>query len=319
MRLHELSDRRPRQRRGGEQFPACRLGQAADARARESSQARREGQERLACPTVAGLRDEFTRDLERVERIPAGRVHKPRQRGARQRRAEPGSDDVMDARKRKRPRLEPQHAIFGQGTCHTQGKLLASPRPTRQQQSQPGRQSTRRERQRLARGRVEPLHIVDRNEHRPLLRKSRENRKEAARRRPRQGSFIRVGAQERRRERALLHIRKLIAHLVERRSHKIRQRGVGERRLRLCGPCLQDAERVRLCGCDRLHPQGCLADPGLALDDQRRRSPRNTREETSDLTELMLTTNDQVRHYASMPRPPILRRSPSDRTAGNAY
>jgi hypothetical protein len=88
------------------------------------------------------------------------------------------------------------------------------------------RQTAQREGQRLCRGRIEPLDVVDGEQHRALLGARCEHADESGCRRPRGGTVAGAVPDESAGERTLLDLRKGQSNLIERLIDQIRERNV---------------------------------------------------------------------------------------------
>ena len=296
--LDEVRDARLRERRGREHDPLRGLRKLPHACRRELLEAGRQRQ-RPAHGRVRRRRVERPRDLQREERVAARGVGHSREQGARQRRSEPTVDEVVELGQRERPRHDALDAALRKRPREPERQLLAACRSASQEQAEPSRQPAGRERERSLGGRVEPLHVVDSDEHRAALRERREHPDEARRDRPRVGALVRLAPQQRRRQRPLLHGRQRIAQALEHVADEIGKRGEGEPSLALGRPRPQHAQPSRLGEPDRLQPDGRLADPSLSLDDERGRLVRERRKEPLDRRELRVAPDNLVAHPAS--------------------
>ncbi len=130
-------------------------------------------------------------------------------------------------------------------------------------------QPPRRERDRVRGGAVEPLDVVDRNEHR-LARGERAQRAENAgangARLARRGASL--GVQERDLERAGLRGGEVGQRLVGYRPEQVGHSDEGKPGLGRVADALQDQLAVCSRDLEQCMPDGGLPDPGRALDDQ---------------------------------------------------
>ncbi len=134
---------------------------------------------------------------------------------------------------------------------------------------------------------VEPVRVVHGHEHRALIGKEAQAVEDGQPDGPPLGrGSIRVLEQERDLERAAPWRREPRQHVRERRREQVAERGKGELDLGARRAAGQDA---RIGGGDSCFPDGRLADPRLALDDDRGRRPG---EEVGDRRELGLTAED---------------------------
>ena len=194
--------------------------------------------------------------------------------------------DALDALRRKRSR-KPERELDTDGRAAGEQQAGASGQPAHG------------ELERLPRRRVEPLHVVDRDEQRLPLGEGGEHADQRRRRRACVCRFVALAPQQRRRESPFLDGRQRSASLVEGRADEIRERGIRQRRLALRRTRLEDAERPRLGGAHGLEPHRGLADPCLALDHERDRPGVHVVEEASDEGELRVPTDDGAVHDAS--------------------
>jgi hypothetical protein len=162
------------------------------------------------------------------------------------------------------------------------------------------RQAADHERQHPGRGHVQPLDVVDRDDHRA----GRGQRAQHPQRRDRHGSLVRgsaldLGSEERRVQGALLRGGEVGQLEVE----QVTKCRVGESGLRFRGaagqhpmsPCPGDG--------DARVPQGRLADPGRSLKEQGRGSPRYRLKEVVQLGEFGVPPEDPVNRLVH-PTPP---------------
>jgi hypothetical protein len=161
-----------------------------------------------------------------------------------------------------------------------------------------GAEPTDRVLERTAGRSVAPLDIVDCHEDGGGVAQRTERAEDG----DRDGSVVDVAgrplaSQQSHLERAPLGVGELREHVVECRVEEIaegRERQVG---LRLCRSCREDHGVVSPSGHrQRLVPQRRLADPGLALEDQRSRSFGDPLEARGNNRELGLPTDEFLRH-----------------------
>jgi hypothetical protein len=145
--------------------------------------------------------------LQRVEGISSGGVGQAREKQRRKRRAEAGLHQVMERGKRERPGNDAQQSVFRQRPGELQWQLPSGLHPVREKHTDFRRQPAQREGQRLRRGRIKPLDVVDGEQHRALLGTLCEYADESGCRRPR-GSVAGVVPDESAGERVLLDSRK---------------------------------------------------------------------------------------------------------------
>ena len=143
------------------------------------------------------------------------------------------------------------------------------------------REPSGRERQDGLAGRVEPLHIVDRHQHRRLRRQAVDHRGERRRddaligRRP-----LAARPQQHPVDRDALHLGQLGQHRGVDVAEEVGHRRVGEHGLGLPDTRREHPESALACRRDTGQPQRGLADAGLAVDDEPGRlmfrEPRNS-------------------------------------------
>ena len=147
--------------------------------------------------------------------------------------------------------------------------------------------------------RVEPLEIVDGDEDRARACERAQCAKEcnghrAGLRRPALG----LDDQERDFERPTLRRRQQRAHVLQKRIEEISDAGERKLRLGLGGTGDEEPKRAFAASLDARLPEGRLADPGLARqDDPGRPVPvRNRREERDDRVFLLVPSDDGCAH-----------------------
>jgi hypothetical protein len=161
-------------------------------------------------------------------------------------------------------------------------------------------QTADHERQHSGRGRIQPLDIVDRDDHRT----GRGQRAQHPQRRDRHGSLVRwstldLGSEERRIRGALLRGREVGQLEVE----EVAKRRVGETGLRFRRAAGQHAMTSRPRDRHPRVPQGRLANPGRSLQQQGRGSPRYRLKEVVQLGEFGVPPEDPVNRLVH-PTPP---------------
>ena len=154
-------------RRGGreQERPPRRRRQGPDPGSHQSTDRARDREGR-SWRHGRALPDERPGDLERVERIAAGGCLDPDERHARERAPEPLLEELVQGRQRHRPDLETLGARRGQrGEQLAGGRWIAAPRAHGQQHADPLVDQPAEAVGQDRRGaRVEPLHVIDRDE-----------------------------------------------------------------------------------------------------------------------------------------------------------
>ena len=170
--------------RGGQGNLSRRVGQAADMRSDEVFDASRDLQ-RLTDLLVSATARVRACQLEREERVPAGRLGELAEQRSRQGEPEPGRHQLMERRQREGLRNDALEAVVRQRVGDPERKLASGFGTAGEQQTDGARQPAEREREGLLGGRVEPLEIVDRDEHGLPLGESGEDADERGGRRSR--------------------------------------------------------------------------------------------------------------------------------------
>jgi hypothetical protein len=110
---------------------------------------------------------ECSSDLEREERISSRCLQEAHEQGTGQRPAEPALDHVVQRCEGERSRDDAFDPTLRPRAFEPQRHIARNLHASRQQQADARRQPPCRERQRPLGRRIEPLHVVDRQEHRP--------------------------------------------------------------------------------------------------------------------------------------------------------
>jgi hypothetical protein len=137
-------------------------------------------------------------ELERVEGIAARRLVNPAQQRAREGDAEPGAQQTVEGADRDRTDADTTNA-FGRYAIETEPNLrrVAHP-PSQQEPDRPLEGASQRKLEQQRRRRVEPLDVVDRNDHRSVACQFAKSSEEADRDRPRLHRCIRNVVQKER-------------------------------------------------------------------------------------------------------------------------
>ena len=282
---HQLADLDVAAQRGGEQDPALAVGQRGDARAEDVLHGL--GDDQLGADRRPAARGERAPELEREQRVAERRVrHAPQQR-ARDAHAEPPGEqpargvevERADVEPRERPAteraLQRPHAARAAGEQEADRHAVEPPRG---------------EAQGLGGRRVQPLQVVDRDQHRPGCRQRPQPVEHAERDRARlRGVGRGLATQQRDLERLRLRRgqpgERVRADAVE----EVDQRGERQPRLGVAGPRGEDLVPARPRAGDPGLPQGRLADAGRPGDQQR---PPVAGEERVERRELRLAGDD---------------------------
>jgi len=155
-----------------------------------------------------------------------------------------------------------------------------------------GLESPQGERERGFRRSVEPLHVVDRNQHRGLFREPPENREQPGGYRTRRGSCgARRGAEQSSLDCLSLRIGERRERAVVDGRQKVGQRGEPELRLGLRGTAAKNVEARAFAESHRFLQHGRLADPRFPDDQQRGELLESALEEPLDDRELAVATD----------------------------
>ena len=266
---------------------------------------------------VVGDRERFSR-----RRLPVDRSHRPHDLEAEQRVAARGLVDLDQDRPGEAPvgafMDQPREHVQGERSHVQPGQTLTERRREVERIGDPfgdpqgrehrdglGLQTSQDERQGVRGRRVDPLHVVDGEQHRSLVREQPERTQD------RHGNGVTVRApvvalraEQGHLQRPALGSRELIGHMLEAFVQQIGEGGVGERRLRLPRTARQDVG-TRCCGeRDALEPQDGLPDPRRAAEDHAGRSCRGRLDERHDRSEFVLTSDRLVAgHRRASTRP----------------
>ena len=232
-------------------------------------------------------------DLERVERVAAGRLLDPDEHEARERSAEPGHEELMQGGERHRPEPHriPRLVRDAGGELQRRGGRIAA--HGQQDPRGPVGEAPDGVRQDRARGIVDPLRVVERDDEPRLARKLLEQRRGRHRQRPLVRKLTgRLGPQDR-------DVQGVALDRGERRHpigadlrQEVREPAEGQLALGFGGCRAEDDRAALLRPVDRGSPDRGLADPGLTVDDQAGRAVPEPLDETIDGCQLDLTSDD---------------------------
>jgi len=281
---HDVA-RHPAERRRAQQLRPRRRRERVEPRRDEPVQ-RLRNRQRLVERKRALVRERRATELERIERIPTRDALDLRQQRPLEVRLQ-----LPAKERRQRVPLERRHR-------DPLRARPARPRPRRQQHPHPPLQPPPRELEHRPRRLVQPLQIVDRNKQRPPLVEPQQQRLD---RDPERAEVGRLGGrlvqEERDAQRPPLRRRQL-AHLVPELTEQIAERSEGQLRLRLGRPRRYHPQPAPARKLDSGTPQRRLADPGVALEEQR---PRRIHAHGAlDCGQLRVATNDPV--HVACPR-----------------
>ena len=143
------------------------LGQRRQARRDQPGERRGNGQPLTRARAPARLLERAP-ELERVERIPARRVVKLDQRRPRKRDAEPLAQQTMRRADAQRAEPQPPQPLARKRALEPErSRLRAAAAARDENRDRRCRQPSKREREHGRRRRIQPLHVVDRNQQRP--------------------------------------------------------------------------------------------------------------------------------------------------------
>ena len=219
---------------------------------------------------------------------------------ARERPVEPVAQKPVQRADAERPRRQAPQLLGGHGALEL-GPLLLVASPAREQQQHRRRlEPPQCEAERAGRSVVEPLDVVDRDQHRTVCGQQPQDVEDGE---PERACVDRalVGAveEERRPERAPPRRRQRRLRLDQCVLQQIAEAGVGERALGLDGPCGEHPPSASRRVLERREQQRRLADPSLALDHQRSRPARVGVHELEQEPEFLLSADDHMRHQPS--------------------
>ena len=239
--------------------------------------------QRRACGTARIRADKLTTEFEREERISRRALFDSRELGRRELEPKPLLEEPVqnaDLEGAERDRCQPigckRVVELKRGRClssrahgdqHADG-LLAQP--------------SEGDLEHRSRCTVEPLRIVESNEHRPARGKCAEHVQDSEADRVHiDGLRTRLDEKKRNFERSATRRRKGRRHLLEHRQDQLREAGERERGFRLDPATHQDAvEAVSRCG-NPCFPERGLPDPGLTREDESPRTLARPRRGTS--------------------------------------
>jgi hypothetical protein len=290
--LQQCHRRRRECRHSGERLPDTR-GQGAQPLADDRSQALR--QLDVGVLDVTRAVDESPPQLEREERIAPGDVVNAHNHRPRQRNSQPAPQQPMDrADRERRDRQRPERC---KGPVELERNRGGLPSHRRENGYRRAVQPSQHEHEHLGRAVVEPVRIVQRDEHwtllgqRPHQRKQRESEGAGVRK-----PFIRLPHQQRCLESTPLDRRQPLEHATQSRGKQIAHGREGDLRLRLGRAGPQHPEVAFRCDAQCLLPEHRLPDPGMALHQQRMPAGRHGLEKRLERQQLVAPADDLGSH-----------------------
>ena len=163
-------------------------------------------------------------------------------------------------------------------------------------------QASKRDLQHRGRSRVEPLRVVERDQHRPLLGKYAQDVEHGQPDRVRiRCHLARLGQHQRDLERAPSRGRKRGPCFHQHAAEQIGESGEGKRRLGLDTVADQHPAETLTGILDACLPEDRLPNPRLAGKDESARTILDSREERLDVTEFVVTSDDRGRRHELAP------------------
>jgi len=243
------------------------------------------------------LRLNEARELERKHRVPAGRLVHAQQRWAAEADGNPRAQEVPQRTGAQRPELELYDTIDAE--CLHEIERIALVSGLTQRHQHPDREradSSNSECDHPPRGRIEPLHIVDRHQHRSACCERVQSGDDRARKRHVVRSVPgRSLDPERDRQSTSLRLRKLAGDIAESRIEKIGQTTKRDRHLGFDGTSRQHHDPGRLGSLHGVAPEHRLADAGLPADKRCARDPRHLLDKTPQPVDFTLAP-DELNH-----------------------
>ena len=194
-------------------------------------------------PRPAGSRcrlrlGELASELQREERVPARRLLQSRQLRSRQLQIEPPSEQVVQRAQAERSNPEPLQPLFGERLLELERRREAGHLPQRHQRGDRlVAQAAEGDLEHGRRGRVEPLDIVERDDHRTVLCERAQDVEQSDSDQARiRRSLAGLGEQECHLERAQSHRSQRRRYLAEHIGEQVGETGIGERSLGLDAP-----------------------------------------------------------------------------------
>ena len=250
--------------------------------------------QRIARPRRRTRFDQCPRQLERKQRIAARDLGDAPQRRPRKDVVEVRADDVVQRTEAERAEMDP---LDSPGERTVQPERIAGTLILNAQRGDdtdaPIADPSQRECERLRRRAVEPLLIVDRQHHRrrggEQAQQRQHRHRDGARARRR---AVRARAHQRDLERPPLRLGELRQNRVNDRLEKVGERRERQLRFGLHGPTRQHDQRAARGPLEDLPPHRGLADPHLALEDDRSGLVPEPIEEAVDRVELGAAADD---------------------------
>ncbi len=237
-------------------------------------------------------------DLDREERVTSRRLPDPAERPPGERASQPNLDDLVQRGRAERPQHDTRHLTVGQRLLDLQPGLAVGPDALAGEQANRQPPEPARCEREHPRGRaVEPVQVIDRDQHGRSPCQLRQN----ADRRGSHGPLIearttRILAQQGHRERASLRLGQAAQDIIGHRLEQISERCEREPRLRGDGPCRKDHHGALAGSLADLQPQRRLADPRLAREYESGRAALHRRHECRGGLQLPVAADDLSGH-----------------------
>ena len=230
-------------------------------------------------------------ELERIKRVPAGRLVHAKERWARERPAEACLEEGMESTESEGADGQSLDAVGLECGLELGGFRLFAGAASEQNVDGLLAHPPQREREYARRRRVEPLDVVDGKHDRRLCSESLQCASDCDAERARIGVTRRVFEQQCHLERTPPRRRQLRQDSLEDLVEQVAEAGVSEPSVELCRPRHEDTHSALTRGLDARQPDGGLSDPGGALEHQCRRSLEGTVEECVDGVKLRVSAD----------------------------
>ena len=191
----------------------------------------------------------------------------PQQRLASEDAVEPLAQEPVQRSNAQGPNRHPLEVLDRERSLECRGLNSIRQPPREQQQHAARRGPSKREAEGARRGRVEPLHVVDRDDDRPVVRQHLQRGASRDPERPRIDPVCgRILEEECALERAASRRRQRRQHDVEDVLEQVAEARQSQTALGLGGPRGKDAQSPRMCTLDARKPKRRLPNASLALE-----------------------------------------------------
>ena len=231
-------------------------------------------------------------ELERVERVPTGRLVHAQEGRACERQPEVCLEKLVNGTEAQRADVQPLHAVVTDRPLEVRRLRTFAEATGEQQEDRPIAQPPQREGERARRGRIEPLDVVDREDNRPLGSENLERTPNRDTERARVEAVRIFLDEECHLERVAPGRRQRRQHVLEHVLEQVAEAGVCQPSFRFSRPRNEDTEASFAGRLDTRKPQRRLPDARLALEHERRRSVGGPVEEGVDGGKLDLPAHD---------------------------